>query len=101
MNERLRAGGYENRRADLMIIGDVVGLLACLVAMLYITWLGVNGGESGTANPTIMAINGPLGMLTQQFANGLRDAHQFEFGSSRGSKEKDMKDQTGKPPGTP
>jgi hypothetical protein len=27
-------------------------------------------------------------VLTQQFANGLRDAHQFEFGSSRGSAEK-------------
>jgi hypothetical protein len=26
--------------------------------------------------------------MTQQFANGLRDAHQFEFGSSRGSEMK-------------
>lgn len=95
----MRKAGYENKRADLMILGDIVGLLACLGAMLYITWLGVSGGESGQANPIIMAINGPLGMLTQQFANGLRDAHQFEFGSSRGSKEKDLnaKAQPGQP----
>ncbi|WP_020675278.1 hypothetical protein [Geopsychrobacter electrodiphilus] len=90
-DEKMRASGYQNKRADLMIVGDVVGLLACLGAMLYITWLGVHGGANGQANPIIMAINGPLGMLTQQFANGLRDAHQFEFGSSRGSKEKDAK----------
>jgi hypothetical protein len=54
--------------------------------MVFVTWLGVTKG--GDVNPLIMALNGPLGMLTQQFANGLRDAHQFEFGSSRGSAEK-------------
>lgn len=81
--------GYSNRRADLMIAGDVVGLLACLSAMVYVTWLGVQGAAGGDVNPIIMALNGPLGMLTQQFANGLSDAHKFEFGSSRGSKEKD------------
>jgi hypothetical protein len=35
-----------------------------------------------------MALNGPLGMLTQQFGLSLRDAHQYEFGSSRGSETK-------------
>lgn len=80
-----------NLRADYMIIGDVIGMIACLVAMVYITWLGVGAGGDG-ANPIVMAINGPLGMLTQQFANGLRDAHQFEFGSSRGSRIKDERD---------
>lgn len=83
----MRTLGQGNTRANLMILGDVVGLLACLGAMVYITWLGVYGG-GGDTNPIIMAINGPLGMLTQQFANGLRDAHQFEFGSSRGSELK-------------
>lgn len=72
-----------------MIVGDVVGMLACLGAMVYITFLGVTGSAGGdTSQVMIMALNGPLGMLTQQFANGLRDAHQFEFGSSRGSQEK-------------
>jgi hypothetical protein len=83
---KLTGGG--NRRADIMIICDWLGMISCLVAMVYITKLGLGVGEDG-ANPIVMAMNGPLGMLTQQFANGLRDAHQFEFGSSRGSKEKD------------
>lgn len=82
--------GQSNTRANWMILGDVIGLLACLAAMVYTTWLGVQGANgSNDVSPIIMALNGPLGMLTQQFANGLRDAHQFEFGSSRGSKEKD------------
>lgn len=79
---------HTNTRANLMIVGDVLGMLACLIAMVYVTWLGVTGGSKGAVQPIVMAINGPLGMLTQQFANGLRDAHNFEFGSSRGSKEK-------------
>ena len=78
--------GRTTKRADLMIIGDGVGMLACLSAMVYVTWLDVTKG--GDVNPLMMALNGPLGMLTQQFANGLRDAHQFEFGSNRGSAEK-------------
>lgn len=80
--------GGTNSRADYMIIGDVIGMIACLVAMVYITWLGVSGSGGDHANPIVMAINGPLGMLTQQFANGLRDAHQFEFGSTRQSQIK-------------
>lgn len=85
-----RLNGGENVRANLMILGDVLGLLACLAAMVYTTWLGVDSG--GEASPAIMALNGPLGMLTQQFAICLRDAHQFEFGSSRGSRLKDEKE---------
>lgn len=86
----LRRLGSSNSRANWMILGDVIGLLACLAAMVYTTWLGVQGANgSNDVSPIIMALNGPLGMLTQQFANGLRDAHQFEFGSSRGSREKD------------
>jgi hypothetical protein len=82
----LHKSGFKNDRATWMIVGDVVGMLACLGAMVYVTWLGVTKG--GDVNPLIMALNGPLGMLTQQFANGLRDAHQFEFGTSRGSERK-------------
>lgn len=85
---KLRQAGFANDRATWMIVGDVVGMLACLIAMVYCTYLGIHAPEGGDANPLIMALNGPLGMLTQQFANGLRDAHQFEFGSSRGSQDK-------------
>ena len=87
----IKRSGGTNSRANWMIAGDVVGLLACLGAMIYTTWLGVQGVMGGAdTNPVIMALNGPLGMLTNQFAVGLRDAHQFEFGSSRGSKDKDQ-----------
>ena len=84
----LRKAGFNNDRATWMIVGDVIGMLACLIAMVYCTYLGIHAPPGGDANPLIMALNGPLGMLTQQFASGLRDAHQFEFGSSRGSQEK-------------
>ena len=86
---RKTSDNKDNSRANWMIIGDIIGMLACLAAMIYLTWLGVTGGSTGEVSPIVMAANGPLGMLTQQFANGLRDAHNFEFGSSRGSKEKD------------
>lgn len=88
------AGASNAKRKNLMIIMDVVGLLACLAAMVYSTWLGVTSiavtaaGGTPDVSPIIMALNGPLGMLTQQFGLSLRDAHQYEFGSSRGSETK-------------
>lgn len=89
------AGASNAKRKNLMIIMDVVGLLACLGAMVYSTWLGVTSiavsaaGGSPDVSPIIMALNGPLGMLTQQFGLSLRDAHNYEFGSSQGSRDKD------------
>lgn len=77
--------GYTNKRADLMVIGDVLGLLACLGAMVFITVSGVKSD-----NAALMSLLGPIGTLAGFFGAGLRDAHQFEFGSSRGSKEKDL-----------
>jgi len=72
---KLNAGS--NRRADVMVILDVVGIVACLVVItLYRKDIP---GE----------VIGMLGTIVGIFGAGLRDAHQFEFGSSRGSKEKD------------
>lgn len=73
----LHQAGYQNRRADLMVLLDVVGLVACLVA---IVWLRKDmSGEAITLITT----------LASYFGLSLRDAHQFEFGSSRGSRDKD------------
>lgn len=83
----LQKAGLGNTRANWLIVGDVVGLLSCLAAMVWITAQGIASG--GANDVLMMAMNGPLGMLTQNFANGLRDAHMFEFGSSAGSKNKD------------
>lgn len=73
----LAQAGYRNRRGDWMVALDAVGLIACLVAIV-----GFRGSLSGEAVTLITT-------LASYFGLGLRDAHQFEFGSSRGSREKD------------
>lgn len=65
------------RNALVMVVLDVLGIIACLAVLaLYRTEL------PSEAVTLLSAIAGIFGM-------NLRDAHQFEFGSSRGSREKD------------
>ena len=67
--------GRWNFRADLMI-------LACVVALVFI----VNEITGDEVKPEVLAIfNMAIGALLKM----LGDAFAFEFGSSRGSKEKD------------
>lgn len=74
---KLHQAGYQNKRADLMVLFDVIGLIACLVV------LSVYRSEiPGEVVGLLSTIAGIFGLC-------LRDAHQFEFGSSRGSREKD------------
>lgn len=74
---KLHQAGYQNKRADLMVLFDVIGLIACLVVLsVYRTEIP---GE----------VVGLLSTIAGIFGLCLRDAHQFEFGSSRGSREKD------------
>ena len=73
----LAQAGYHNRRGDWMVALDAIGLIACLVAIV-----GFRGALSGEAVTLITT-------LASYFGLGLRDAHQFEFGSSRGSRDKD------------
>lgn len=69
--------GFGNRRADVMVALDVLGLIACLlVLVLYREKL------PGEVVGLLSAISGIFGAC-------LRDAHQFEFGSSRSSQLKD------------
>ena len=63
------------RRKIAMSIGDVVGLIACSVVLVYVPDLP---GE----------VRGIISTIAGFFGLGLRDAHQFEFGSSRGSETK-------------
>lgn len=72
----IRKAGGENSRANWMIAGDVVGLVVCLVVLTAVPELP---GE----------VRGIIGTIAGFFGLGLRDAHTFEFGSSRGSKAKD------------
>lgn len=61
-----------------MVLFDAAGLVACL---LVLTFFRQNiPGE----------VVGLLSTIAGIFGLCLRDAHQFEFGSSRGSREKDI-----------
>jgi hypothetical protein len=72
----LAKAGRLNVRADVMVAVDALGLLACLVVLaLY------RQGQPGKVVTLITTIASIFGLC-------LRDAHQFEFGSSRGSQEK-------------
>ena len=73
---KLEQAGHHNTRADVMVLCDVVGLVACLV-VLTVFRADVPGEVVGL----LSTIAGIFGLC-------LRDAHQFEFGSSRGSAEK-------------
>jgi len=72
---KLTGGG--NTRADMLILGAVLILLACLVVLVFFR-MDIPGEAVGIIS-TIAGLAGAC----------LRDAFQFEFGSSRGSKEKD------------
>lgn len=73
----LRKAGHDNRRADVMVIGVVIGLITCLAVLIFF-----RKDIPGEAVGIISTIAGIFGSC-------LKDAFAFEFGSSRGSKEKD------------
>jgi hypothetical protein len=74
--------GHKNSRANWMIVGDVIGLLACLIAIFGLLSYGREVKSFGELLVLLTTIANFFGL-------SLRDAHQFEFGSSRGSAEKD------------
>ncbi|MFM9434620.1 hypothetical protein ACFDR9_001680 [Janthinobacterium sp. CG_23.3] len=69
--------GKRNVRADVMVLLDVVGLIACLLVLCFF-----HDSIPGEAIGLISTIAATFGLC-------LRDAHQFEFGSSRSSQTKD------------
>jgi hypothetical protein len=73
----MRKAGYSNSRADLMVAGAGVVLVSCLGCLVLL-----KGDLPGEAVGIISTVAGIAGAC-------LKDAFQFEFGSSRGSKEKD------------
>ncbi len=75
--ELQKANGGHNKRADVMVIGAVVGLVSCLGVLIF--FKGDIPGE----------VVGIVSMIAGIFGACLKDAYAFEFGSSRGSKEKD------------
>ena len=74
----LAAAGGRNVRADVMILTVTLGLLACLYVLT-----SFREDLPGEVVGIVSTIAGIFGAC-------LRDAFQFEFGSSRGSKDKDV-----------
>ncbi|MDR2794625.1 MAG: hypothetical protein LBB12_02515 [Holosporaceae bacterium] len=68
-----------NKRLNIMIIGAAMGLVFCLL-----TLTSYNGDLPGEVVGIISTVSGIFGAC-------LKDAYSFEFGSSRGSKDKDDK----------
>lgn len=73
----VQSGRY-NVRADVMVICAAFGLIACLAALAV-----YQGNLPGEAVGIISTIAGIFGAC-------LKDAYSFEFGSSRGSKNKEF-----------
>lgn len=69
--------GHRNYRADIMVISAAIGMIMCLASLAYFS-----DHLPGEAVGIISTIAGIFGAC-------LKDAYAFEFGSSRGSKEKD------------
>ncbi len=70
--------GRHNKRADIMVIAAALGLIVCLGSIAF--FQDKLPGEAVGIISTIAGI----------FGSCLKDAYNFEFGSSRGSKEKDQ-----------
>lgn len=74
----ITGGRISNKRADIMVISAAVGLILCLGFLAF-----YKNNMPGEAVGIISTIAGIFGAC-------LKDAYAFEFGSSRGSKEKDL-----------
>ena len=72
----LRRIGYSNWRADILAIGAMIGLVALIWTLLFVSI------PDGPARDVLLILSGALVTI-------VKDVYQFEFGSSRGSKEKD------------
>ncbi|MCX7338359.1 MAG: hypothetical protein NTX76_03640 [Alphaproteobacteria bacterium] len=69
--------GRSNTRADVMVVSAAMGLIMCLFSLAC-----YSENLPGEAVGIISTVAGIFGAC-------LKDAYAFEFGSSRGSKEKD------------
>lgn len=70
--------GRQNMRADIMVLGAVVGLLACLCSLVL---------YREKIPPEAVGI---ISTVAGLFGACLKDAFTFEFGSSRSSRDKDV-----------
>lgn len=69
--------GRKNIRGDVMVVAAALGLVSCLLLLAF--FRGKMPGEAVGIISTVAGI----------FGSCLKDAYAFEFGSSRGSRDKD------------
>ena len=74
-------GGGQNWRANIMIVGAFLTLIGCVAGVFYVAQSELNALQTSM-------IQGPLGVIIGFVVKVLGDAFAFEFGSSRGSKQK-------------
>ena len=74
-------GGDARARGNWMIAGVALGLAACIYAAIH----GLSRGQNGTLDPGVLAL---ITTVAGALLKMLSDAFAYEFGSSRGSKEK-------------
>ena len=74
----MATAGRQNIRADIMVVSAALGLILCLATLT--TYQNHLPGEAVGIISTVAGI----------FGSCLKDAYAFEFGSSRGSKNKDL-----------
>jgi len=86
--ELAKSGDTSSRdRKFFMVRLDVVGLVLGLAGMVLLGWLKSQYPDS-VSDGVFGALLAQLSTITSYFGLCLRDAHQFEFGSSRGSQDK-------------
>jgi hypothetical protein len=71
-----KISGGVNWRADILAIGALAGLVALIYTLLFVHI------PDGPARDVLLLLSGALVAI-------VKDVYQFEFGSSRGSREKD------------
>ena len=80
--------GRTNERANWMVFMAAAGTIGGFVSMAVLGYLKAKHGEA-LNDGVFGALLAQLSTVTAYFGLCLRDAFQFEFGSSRGSKDKD------------
>jgi hypothetical protein len=85
---QLAKAGRKNQRANVMVAIDAAGLVLGLGGLIALGWFQASNPGS-LSEGVFGALIAQLATITSYFGLCLRDAHQFEFGSSRGSKDKD------------
>lgn len=84
----LAEAGVKNSRANWMVFMAAAGTICGFVGMCVLGYLKAR--HSAALNDGVFgALLAQLSTITAYFGLCLRDAFQFEFGSSRGSKDKD------------